>query len=581
MRPAKRQYKTLVIALGLSILPTMAQAESPQAEADRDDITALPFEELLKVEVISASRIARQVSDSPSAVSIVTAKDIHDFGYRSLADILNSMRGLYTSYDRIYDYLGGRGYGRPGDYSGRILLLIDGVQANDNLYNQSFLGTDGILDTSLIDRVEYVSGPGSVSYGNNAYFGIINVITKKGGDINGAQVAAGVGSYGSREARLTYGKRLDNGVDILLSGSGLNSTGQNLYFPEFDSPATNNGNANHLDGQHNRRLFGKIQRDEWQLEAGFVNRLKNFPTAAYNADFNAAPSYYEDESKFLSAKHHSNLSDQLKMSLQASYGDYLYHSASVFGSSLYLEGSIGRWWNANATFVGTWFTGQTLVFGADFRNDYQRKASTPAAVSNNDMQTLGLFIQDEIVLRPDLKANVGGRYDLNTENPSHFSPRIALMYNVQPDTSLRLSYSSAFRLPNAFEKYYDDGGTTIPNRELKHESVRSIELVAEKNWGSKAHLLATIYHQRTDNFISSVPYAAIPGATQAINIAGGETTGAEFEYERHWESGIRLRTSYAFQDSQDANGQWSVNSPRHLGKFNLSTPLLSHSIRAG
>jgi iron complex outermembrane receptor protein len=99
------------------------------------DLTGLPFEQLLGMEVVTAAKIARQVSDEPSAVSVVTADDIRAYGYRSLADILNSMRGLYTTYDRAFQYLGGRGFGRPGDFAGRILLMIDGYATNENIYN--------------------------------------------------------------------------------------------------------------------------------------------------------------------------------------------------------------------------------------------------------------------------------------------------------------------------------------------------------------------------------------------------------------------------------------------------------------
>jgi len=144
-----------------------------------ENLTDMDLEDLLVQEVKTASKLAKQVSESPSAVSIVTANDIQSYGYRTLAEVINSMRGLNTTSDHVYTYMSGRGFGRPGDYPGRVMLLIDGHQANDNLYNASYLGQDGLLDTELIERVEYVSGPGSVIYGNGAFYGIINVITKK------------------------------------------------------------------------------------------------------------------------------------------------------------------------------------------------------------------------------------------------------------------------------------------------------------------------------------------------------------------------------------------------------------------
>lgn len=146
-----------------------------------EELTDLPLEQLVAREVIPASRLARQVSDSPSAVAIVTAADIRAYGYRTLADVINSMRGLFTTYDYRYQYMGGRSFGVPGDYAGRIMLMIDGYATQDSLFNQAYIDESGLLDLDLVERVEYVPGTGSVTYGSNAMLGIINVVTRRGG----------------------------------------------------------------------------------------------------------------------------------------------------------------------------------------------------------------------------------------------------------------------------------------------------------------------------------------------------------------------------------------------------------------
>ncbi len=81
-----------VVLLGLGVL----LAFQPAQAAVEGDLTSLPFEELLQRDFVSASRLARQVSDAPSAVAIVTAEDIRAYGYRTLADVINGIRGLYT-----------------------------------------------------------------------------------------------------------------------------------------------------------------------------------------------------------------------------------------------------------------------------------------------------------------------------------------------------------------------------------------------------------------------------------------------------------------------------------------------------
>lgn len=533
------------------------------------------------MEVLTAAKIAHQVSDAPSAVSIVTAQDIHDYGYRTLAEILSSMRGLNVTNDRIYEFLGGRGFGRPGDYTGRIMLLIDGVQANDNVYNQSYLGTDGLLDTEIIDRVEYVSGPGSVSYGNNAFYGIINVITKKGKSVDGAEAGFSYGSYDSRKGRLTYGNRLENGLDLLVSASGFGSDGQNFHFPEFDdgNPANNNGNSRNQDRQHNHRLFGKIQGDHWRIETGYSDRNKHIPTAPYGSDFNVTQTY-EDTSKFFSGQYHVNLSDDLKFSLQADYSDYFYHAPIPNAGSLWMEHSAGRHWNTDAKFAATWFQGQKIVFGAAYRNDYQRKQTSPALRSDQEQQNISLYAQDEIALRDNLWINLGARYDYFTDDDgTELSPRAALIYQPAPEWSVRLAHSRASRTPTAFEKYYTDGGSALPNPKLDMEHVRATEFIVEKQWGSYARLLTSVYHQTTDDPISSSPYSS--GIIQFSNGRSTHAQGIEVEYEHNWSNTVRLRTSYAHQHSENGNGNWAVNSPKHLGKLNVSAPLFGNRVRTG
>ena len=146
------------------------------------DLTDLKLEDLMEIEVdtvYGASKFEQKVTEAPAAVNIVTSSDIKRYGYRTLADIIRSIRGFYTTYDRDYYYLGMRGFSRPGDYNTRFLLLVDGHRINDNIYNTAFIGTEFPIDVDLIDRVEVIRGPSSSIYGTNAFMGVINVMTKK------------------------------------------------------------------------------------------------------------------------------------------------------------------------------------------------------------------------------------------------------------------------------------------------------------------------------------------------------------------------------------------------------------------
>jgi len=151
----------------LAILMLLGFA-SQQARAAPVDLTELSLEQLLAVEVSSASKYSQRTTDAPSAVQVISGEDIRLHGWRTLSEALASLPGIYINNDRVYDFLGARGFQIPGDYNTRFLLLVDGQRNNDNIYQQALTGSEGWLDMSVVERIEYIPGPGSAIYGSNA-----------------------------------------------------------------------------------------------------------------------------------------------------------------------------------------------------------------------------------------------------------------------------------------------------------------------------------------------------------------------------------------------------------------------------
>lgn len=127
----------LLLALALFL------ASTPQAIAQSDDdfgdglgSELSLFEEIPSV--FGASKYNQKVIDAPASVSIVTSDEIKKFGYRTLTDILNGLRGFYVTNDRLNGHAGVRGFGRPGDYNTRLLFLTDGHRVNDNMFDKEY-----------------------------------------------------------------------------------------------------------------------------------------------------------------------------------------------------------------------------------------------------------------------------------------------------------------------------------------------------------------------------------------------------------------------------------------------------------
>lgn len=552
--PYRKRFRLLAVALACGAYQVAVQASG---SAEVLDVTQRPFEELLNTEIITATKLAHQISGASSAVAIVTAQDIRAYGYRTLDDILSSMRGLHIAHDFEYGYLGGRGYSDPGDYSGRITLLIDGYSAADNYFGQSFFGQDGFLDVELIDRVEYIPGTGSSDYGGGAFLGVINIITKKGSDINGTQVAVDLASHHTRKQRVTWGRRYDNGAELLLSASSYRSAGRDITI----DPTL--GTQGKTGQETNQRLFIKGSYQGWTLTSAAVQRSVNTPDSPGNID--------KDTNGFVSLRYDTEVRPQLKLSSHAYAGQYLFNTdfGNAGSNPGDVQAAIGRWWGLDTKLVSTVLDRHTLVFGAEFRNDSRQSYQIRLPEvdysfdSKNSRKTFSLYAYDDIALSPSTQLNLGLRHERRNNDTRFTSPRAALIFTPQPGSTFKLSSGIAHRQPTADrESWY---GLTY-----RIEQLKTNELVWEQRLDPFTRLTSSIYRYDIDQRMEYVP-------------DGGKlfTKGAEVELERLWPGGSRLRTSYAWQLAHDQDGQRPVNSPKHNAKFNFTTPLSGERLRLG
>lgn len=554
------------------------------------DLTGTPLEQLLNIEVSTASKFPQKASMAPSAVTVITAADIQHYGHRTLSDILASIRGLYVNYDRNYSYLGVRGFGRPGDYNTRIQLLIDGVRFNDGIYDQAAIGTDFPVDIDLIERVEFVPGPGSALYGNNAFFGVINVITKRGHDLDGAELSGEIASAGTHKGRITYGKRLENGADMLLSASGYDSDGRDIDFPEFG------GTARNLDRDRYQHLFAKLEMENFSLGVTHSERKKAIPTASYGQVFNDPRPYTLDEYTLLNLKYASPLSATLEVSGSAFYGRYDYTGDYIMDYPPVTpnrDEANSRWWGGELHFLSTAWRGHKLLFGAEYRNDTRTDQFNfdldPAFSYLEDRRSkkgYGLFVQDEWILNDRLTLNLGIRQDTSrspgSSAVSSTNPRLALIYAATPETTLKFLYGTAFRSANAYEKYYvSDPAAYKASPDLQPEKIRTVEVVAEHYWHENFRTTASLYQYHIDDLIS---YDLDPadGKLHFVNLTEAKAHGLEVEAEMLQDNGARWRASLALQNAKDGGtGERLGNSPRQLAKLNYAIPLVHEAWLAG
>lgn len=544
--------------------------------------------------VFGASKFEQKITEAPSSVSIVTAVEIKKYGYRTLADILQSLRSFHVTKDRNYSYAAVRGFGPPGDYNSRILILVDGHRINDNIYQSGSIGHEFILDVDLIDRVEVIRGPSSSLYGTGAFFAVINLVSKRGRDYQGLELSSAAGSEEAFDGRLTYGNRLGGGLEWLVSGTAGDCQGDDWYYEEFDDPSTNQGVAVDLDGEGYRNLFLKTSVGDLSLSGAYVSRKKAYPTAPWGTVFNHPDAETVDDRAYLDLKYdHSfepggNLLGRLFYDYYFYRGNYPYDWADYAADpaadpEIYTaeDEAEGRWWGGEVQ-LSKRIGAHQLILGGEYRDNqkqdqfYWDDRSDPASLafdSQESSKVWAVFVQDEFHLRDDLKLTVGIRHDDYSSFGGTTNPRLALIYNPLEKTAVKLLYGAAFRAPNVYEQFYDDGYSAKSNPDLGPETIKTYELVLEQYLGEKVRAVATGFYYEIEDLIN----LRLDPADDLLvfdNLDAAKAVGLELELEGKLENGLAGRISYTYQETENKlTGEILTNSPKHLTKLNLIVPL--------
>ncbi len=540
----------------------------------------------MKIEIYSASKYMQDASDAPSSVTVVTADEIQKYGYRSLADILESVRGFYITYDRDYSFVGVRGFGRLGDSNNRILVLIDGHQINDNVFGEPYLGTEFLVDVDLIERVEIIRGPSSSLYGADAFFAVINVITRKAPQLKGVEVSFAPASFGTYDGRASYGGQY-RGLDVMLSGTFYNSRGATLFFPQFDSPATNYGVTRNTDYESFQHILATISFHGFTLQGLFSARDKGVPTAYYGALFNDPRTQNFDYHQYFDLSYQHSFGDTWNFTARTSYDQARLQAPVAYSTGL-PDGSTtvdtysfrGNWWNSEAKVNWTLFKKHKITLGTQVMDNLRQDQGDYTAIGNTFVADpassviWAFYAQDEFAITHTLSLSAGLRYDHYSYFGGTTNPRLGLIYHPFHPTTLKLLYGTAFRAPEPFEMSPDYGPFYDNNLQLKPETIRSVEGVVEEALGQHFTLEGSVFRNWIDNLIS---IETNPADGQSIyeNSGGVNATGVEVELDGRFAGGLQGRASYSYTDTeQPVTHQILPNSPTQLGKLNLSVPIV-------
>ena len=545
----------------------------------------MSLEQLMQIGVVGASKYEQKQSEIGAAVSVITRQEIKAFGWRTLDQALASLPGVYVTYDRQFTYLGVRGFGLPGDYNTRLLVTIDGNRVNDPVFDSGPSGRELPIDMDLVERIEFIPGPGGAVYGQNAMFAVVNIVTRTSAEMNGAEAAVGYQQPQSLiEGRASWGGRFDNGVNVLMSASGMNDKGQNLFFDYGASGKS--GFAWGLDADRTKQFFASLARGPWSFEFVYGFEHKDDPTAAYLSDPLVPGQWQQTGYALTQLQYQDNFaSDTLHVSARLFTGNDVSNERLSFGNIYYTYPSTPDLAGIETRVVSTALAAHTLMLGLEAQDNYDTSQSEiVAADPAQDVHIpgsgyrIGLYGQDEWRLANALAATLGLRVDHNDTTGTTLSPRLALIWQATAETTAKALYGIAHRAPNAFEDL-DLSGFTEGSHSLglSGETIDTLEFDLDQRVGRDLALRAAVYQWTLRDLIVENNISEVYQNNPPV-----DTRGIELSTDKTWDCGARLRDSLSIQHANyRSSGAEVVNSPKVLGKLNFSTPLPVDGVRLG
>jgi outer membrane cobalamin receptor len=533
---------------------------------------AQSLDSLLNTHVSTASKYAQTSAQAPASVTIVTAEEIRQHRYRNLAEILETVRGFYVSNDRNYPYLGARGFSRPTDYNNRILLLIDGHTLNDQTWGGAPFGSELPINLEAIERIEIVRGPGSALYGTSAIFGVINIVTRTGTTLDRTIVSARTGTTGEREAMLSTGRAFGDDGSIAFSAVAGRTDGDDLYFPEYDTPPQSSGLARGMDWERMGSALAKLTWRDLSVNAGFRSRRKGIPTGAYGAAFGDPRAETLDQTAWADVALRHEVAGRLRLSARVYADDYVYEGSTPWDAGpLYMDGGGSTDVGAEGMSVWDITSRNRLTVGTEFRhvmrsNYWERQPDGNYSEDDTPFDVGSAYVQNELQVHPRLALTTGVRYDAKLGQHSATAPRVAVVINPDELTTIKLLAGDAFRSPSSSEATIN---TTFYERNpgLRPERARTFEVELQRRIATPLLFAASVYTYRIRDLIDQVEIDA-GGTLSFRNVAAVSANGVELQLDVVPTGPVSTRASYSVQTAKDREtGTRLTNSPEHTAQL--------------
>lgn len=616
-RGMQRRLKQLTSRVVLSIgLTTNAHAQQ-----NLDELIELSPAELAEIPVSIASGTLRPAAQAAAVMSVITADQIATMGATDLHEVLETVPGLHVTIQPVTGDYNYTMRGIRNDTNAEVLLMMNGTRFSLPYQGTHMAGM--IIPVENIQRVEVIRGPGSAMYGADAFAGVINIVTKKAGDIDGVNVGARGGNDDTKSTWGQYGGQWQgwnvasslqyshNGVD---GDRMIKSDAQTL----FDSAL--NTHASVAPGPmqtQNERWNGHLnmQRKHWDIGLWAFNEA--------NAGFRAGTAGALDNkgsvdgSNYLADMRYSTEDAMQDLELQG-HLSFLHADvdANIYAFPAGTKLPIDDKGNISPTsgrvvsfpdgvrfvpgFKNTVPTVELTGIYKGIRNNILRMVTSfryeelnvkesrnyGPGVINDNTQTIAppltnvtgtgyaflndhhrdvwsMALQDEWMFIKDWNLTLGLRYDNYSDFGETWNPRAALVWDVNQQLTTKLLFGQAFRAPSFLEQYQQNTALFNGNQHLKPETISTTELAFDYRPTKTVRTGLNVYHYEIKESIGATIDLAKGGLTET-NLPGQDGYGSEFEWDWKFLPDWNLRGNYAWQFARgEATHSRVSNVPEH------------------
>ncbi len=577
-----------------------------------NEISLLEAEQLVTI----ASKRSELPTKAPSIVTVITEKEINRMGARTLTEILVIVPGMDVIKEPAFGTVeyGSRGIRRTVE---KIKILIDGHSLNSPFDGSAALFFDD-FPLKNVKRIEIIRGPGSALYGENAFHGVINIITKSAADIDGLELSSGFGSYDTQEYSILYGKKI-YGIDITGFADFYNTNGLSDTIKEDAlsvSPLPNRFAITPGDTDDSRDkldLHLKLSYKDFQLNAKYMNK----DTEPFVGPQFILTNDNEQEFNYVMGdlRYELKLWDRLTIKPRVYYDQYDFEFSSEFlpdgfripfdldrdgdverfpdgmfgsvkgtnrriGSEIQFDYEIAENNNLTLGFDYKWERQDNIQFNANF--DPLTGASIGHLQNSSDLpfkrvyrQIWAIYLQNKWDITDDLSITMGIRHDHYSDFEGTTNPRIGIVWNFLDNATIKFLYGQAFRAPNFVELYTANNPALLGDSNLDEETIRTYEVGLNYKFTEKLSTNVNYFFNVVRDEIVETPKRRPLQPQVFANLAGSNIQGIEFEVKADladfWE-GAYAYANYTYLDSE-SKGDPQPDIPKHKGNVGFGLNL--------